>query len=78
VNLKAMIYEFCECAYRPVGPTSNVFLIQLTTVKEAQTTVLWTRPQISLVPQTFLFIIGDMCGTSITADNRESDLEVFR
>jgi hypothetical protein len=45
VNLKALSYEFGELVYRPVRPTDNIFVIEISTRTEAKNTVLSARPQ---------------------------------
>jgi hypothetical protein len=65
VNLKAPSYGFSEPVYRPVGRTGNVFVIQLTTRRDAKTTVLWTRTQNEpCAPDFPVHATRVVCGTS--------------
>jgi len=66
VSLKALSYGFCKRVYLHVGPTRTVFLIQLTTWRDAETTVLWGRTQNEpCTPECPAHIRCVVCGTAI-------------
>jgi len=68
-NLEALSFGLCGRVDRPVGPTRSVFVIQLTTCSDANPLCSGYGLKVTLVPQVFLFLPGDLvCGTSKTPD----------
>jgi len=68
-NLEALSFGLSGRVDRPVGPTRSVFVILLTTCSDAKPLYSGQGLKVTLVPQVFLFLPGDLvCGTSKTPD----------
>jgi hypothetical protein len=60
-NLEALNFGLCGRVNRPVGLTRSVFVVQLTTCRDAKTLASGQGLKLRPVLQVFLFLPGEWC-----------------